>query len=226
MQTNRITHEHLLFWLAFLLALCLRLFQLGAAPLSDVDAGWSLPALNSVHASGAALGAQPAYILLTSLLFSIFSDTNFMARLFPALAGSLIVWLPYLFRRWMGDSNWLHLAGVVMAFGLALDPALVSLSRQVGSPMPAVAFTVLALGSVYNRRMVWTGIFTGLALLAGPVFMQGLLILGVTWGLYRLIGRKSGKSQPETGGSESRPAILTPPSIRIGILAFGMPLLF
>ena len=190
MKATKITLELCLFWLAFLLALGMRFFQLGAAPLSDIEAGWAIQALGLAHAGAGSLGAQPAYILLTSQLFSVFGDTNFLARLFPALAGSLIVWVPCFFRRWMGEVNGLHWAGVVMAFGLAIDPGLVSLSRQAGSLMPAMAFTLLALAALYNRRMVWTGIFVGLALLSGPAFLQGLLILGVSWGLYRLVSRQ------------------------------------
>jgi predicted membrane-bound mannosyltransferase len=169
----------------------MRLFQLGAGPLSEVEAGWALQALGVAHGQAQSLGAQPAYIILTSQLFSIISDSNFLARLYPAIAGSLLVWLPFFFRRSMGMSTWLHRAGLVMAFGLAIDPGLVSLSRQVGSPIPALAFTLLALACLYNRHMVWMGIAAGLALLSGPAFLQGLLILGISWGLYRLVRRNS-----------------------------------
>jgi predicted membrane-bound mannosyltransferase len=114
MKAHKITTEHLLYWLAFLLALGLRLFQLGAGPLSDVEAGWALQALGLAHGGAVVLGALPAYILLTSQLFSVFGDTNFMARFFPALAGSLIIWLPYFFRDRMGDSSCIHPIGACL----------------------------------------------------------------------------------------------------------------
>ena len=225
MKSSKYFPEHYIYWLAFLLALGMRLFQLGAAPLADAEAGWALQALGLAHGQAVTLGAQPAYILLTSLLFSLFRDTNFLARLFPALAGSLIVWLPFYFRRWMGDASWLQRAGLVLAFGLAIDPGLVSLSRQAGSPMPALAFTLLTLASIYNRRMVWAGIFAGLVLLSGPSFLQGLLVLGVTWGLFRLVGRKPSASQPEN--SEAEPPVEPPPapSLRKAIPSFVLTLL-
>jgi len=199
MKAYKITTEQLLYWLAFLLALVLRLFQLGAAPLTDVEAGWALPALGLAHGEAPVLTAQPAYILLTSQLFSLFGDTNFMARFFPALAGSLLVWLPFFLRRWMRASSWLHRAGVVMAFGLAIDPGLVSLSRQVGSPMPALVFTLLALACLYNRHMIGLGVCAGLALLSGPAFLQGLLIIGVSWVLFRLVSRRISGAQSDEG---------------------------
>lgn len=189
MKANKTTAEYALYWLAFLLALVLRLYQLGAGALSNVEAGWALPALGLARGGVVDLGPQPLYILFTSLLFSLIKDTNFIARFLPAMLGSLLIWLPLCFRRRMGDLSWLHRAGVVMAFGLALDPGLVSLSRQAGSLMPALVFTLFALACIYNRRMVLAGICTGLAVLSGLAFLQGLLILGISWGLYTLVSR-------------------------------------
>ena len=191
MKSRQFSTEFLIYILAFIIALGMRLFQLGVAPLSDIEAGWALQALGLAHGEAATLGAQPAYILLTSQFFTIFGDTNFLARFLPALAGSLIVWLPYFFRDWMGDTHWLHRAGYIIAFGLAIDPGLVSLSRQAGSLMPAMAFSLLALACLHNRYLLWTGFFAGLALLSGPAFLQGILILGTSWGVYRLASRNS-----------------------------------
>ena len=226
MKANKTTTEHYLYGLAFLLALGMRLYQLGAASLTDVEAGWALQALGLVHGESVTLGAQPAYILLTSQLFSILRDTNFLARLFPALAGSLIIWLPWCLQRWMGDSSWLRRAGIVMAFGLAIDPGLVSLSRQAGSLMPAMVFTLLILVCLYNRRMIWAGIFAGLALLSGLAFLQGLPILGLSWGLYLLISRKLVNNQPMEAGAEPPTGSLPVQSIRVGVIAFSLTLLF
>jgi len=46
-----------------------------------------------------ALGSQPAYILLTSIVFFFYGGgTDFLARLVPALVGSALVLVPFLFR--------------------------------------------------------------------------------------------------------------------------------
>jgi hypothetical protein len=226
MNANKHTSELSIYWLAFLLALALRLFQLGAAALTDIEAGWALQAFGLAHGQPVILGAQPVYLLLTGLLFSVFKDTNFLARLFPALVGSLIVWVPLYFQHWMGEAKWLRRAGVLLAFGLAIDPGLVSLSRQVGSPMPALVFSLLFLASLYHRRMVWTGFFAGLALLSGVAFVQGVLILGFSWGLNRLVSRTS--APPETGENEGAPptGAFSAESIRVALLAFALTLLF
>jgi len=49
MKTKTFTFELFLYLLAFVLALVLRLAQLGAAPLGDVEAGWALQALDLVR---------------------------------------------------------------------------------------------------------------------------------------------------------------------------------
>jgi len=225
MKPTRYPFEHYFYWLAFLLALALRMFRLGAGPLADAEAGLALQALGLAHGQPVTLGAQPAYILLTSGLFSLLGATNFLARFFPALAGSLLVWLPYYFHRWMGDSDWLRRAGLVMAFGLALDPGLVSVSRQAGGLMPAVAFTLLTLAAFYNRRMVWVGIFAGLALLSGPSFLQGLLMLLVVWGLVRLLVREQPAVESETGEIASTTEPPPAPSLRNAIPSFVLTVL-
>jgi hypothetical protein len=227
MKSNKRNHDIFFYGLAFLVALGLRCYQLGAASLSEGEAGWAMQALGLSRGSAVSLGAQPAYLLLTSVLFSVFGSTIFMARILPALAGSLLVWLPFFFRRWMGDSIWLRRAGVVMAFGLALDPGLVSLSRQIGSPMLAVAFTLLALACLYNRYSIWLGIFAGLALLSGPAFIQGLLILGLSWGVFRVVGGLRFPAQSESNDNDQEPADEPIPasSLRVSLVAFLLTVL-
>ncbi len=225
MKATRYPFVHYIYWLAFLIGLGLRLVKLGAGPLADSEATWALQALGLAHGQAVTLGAQPAYVLLTSLLFSLLGATNFVARLLPALAGSLLVWLPFCFRRWIDDSPWLHRAGLVLAFGLALDPGLVSLSRQAGSLMPALAFTLLTLAAFYNRRMVWVGIFAGLALLSGPAFLQGLLVLLVIWGLLTLLGRRPAPAGAEVDEVEPPEEPPASPSLRKAIPSFVLTLL-
>ncbi len=69
----------------------LRFVQLGALPLSDYEADWALQALRVVQGLKPAIGPNPAYVHLTAILFYIFGATNFLARFWPALAGSALV---------------------------------------------------------------------------------------------------------------------------------------
>lgn len=180
-----LTIEHFLYLLAFLVGLFLRFYRLGLPTLSESEAGWALQALEIARGGAPQVGSQPAYVLLTSLLFWLIDSSNFLARLLPALAGSLLVILPYSLHRLFQGSDWLRKAGLVMAFGIALDPGLVAVSRQVGSPIPAVMFLLFTIVMVIQRRWVWAGILAGLALLSGPEMLTGIVGLLLAWAFIR-----------------------------------------
>jgi hypothetical protein len=216
MRIRSLTYEDALYLLAFGLALGIRLFSLGAAPLTDAEANWALQALDLSRGGQPLLGAQAAYVLLTGLSFTIFSATNFLARLLPALAGSLLVLLPNILRPLLGGTTRLRWSGLVLAFGLALDPSLLALSRTAGSLMPALAFSILALAFYARRKMIWAGIAAGLALLSGPALLHGLLILVLGWGVYRLVGKQPQRSA-QKDPSEHNPSWQMPPLERSGL---------
>ncbi len=92
-------HQTALYVAAFLLALAVRLIRLGTWTLTDTEAQWALQALGVVQGAHPVLGSQPAYVLLTSIVFFFYGGgTNFLARFVPALAGSFLVFVPFLFR--------------------------------------------------------------------------------------------------------------------------------
>jgi hypothetical protein len=182
MKSNRWTIEGSLYALAMLLALVVRLTVLKSTALNDVEAGWALQALGLARGQAINIGSQPLYVMFTGLLFSLLGSDNFLARLLPALAGSLMVLFPFFLRGYLGRR-----AAVILAFGLALDPALVYLSRTAGSQAPALAFGLLALAALFVRRPAWAGLFAGLALLTGPQVLAGALGAGLAWAAGKLL---------------------------------------
>jgi hypothetical protein len=176
MDTKRITVEHVLYLILFALSLGVRLLRLGAAPLSEFEAGWALQALEVARGANLTYGPNPGYISLTGLAFFLLGSSDGLARFFPALAGSLLIWLPFIFRHQLGRR-----AAVLAAIGLTIDPGLVSLSRLAGGPMIAVSFGLLALGLWYARQPILAGICAGLALLGGPAILMGIAGLGIAW---------------------------------------------
>ena len=190
MNMRRITSEHLIFFLALVLGLFLRMLHLGSAPLSDSEAAWALPALHM--ARGEVLqpaGASSAYLALTGTSFFLFDPTDGLARFWPALAGSLLVLLPFLLRRKLG-----YYPAAFLAFGLAIDPGLVTVSRQADGPMFSLAFTLLAAGLWYLRRPLAAGICAGLAILGGPALLIGVVSLGLAAAAGNALQRRSGTS--------------------------------
>jgi hypothetical protein len=192
MRFRPVKYESVLYVIAFILAVALRFIQLGALPLSDAEAEWALQALNVAQGTRPLLGPQPIYILPTSALFFIFGSSNFLARFIPALTGSALILVPYLFRLRLRS-----LPGLLLAFFLALDPGLVSLSRQAGSLIPALTFTLLAWAFWWAKRPRAAGIFGGLALLSGPAVWAGMLGLGLAWVLRRTMEKSPARTQSE-----------------------------
>jgi hypothetical protein len=182
MTSRQLTLEHLLFAAALALALGLRLLSLGAAPLSDAEAGWALQALSVARSQPVTIGPQPAYAFLTGSTMYLLGSSNFLARLWPALLGSLLVLMPFFFRDKLGRR-----AALILAIALAVDPGLVALSRQAGGPMLALSSILLALALWYARRPVLAGICAALALLAGPDVLHGVLGLALAWGVLALL---------------------------------------
>jgi len=179
-MTNRhFTHESWLYALAFILALGLRLIQLGATPLTDVEAAPALQALHIAQSLKPALSPHPFYILSTSILFFLYGGgTNFLARLIPALIGSMLVFAPLLFVERIKPRP-----SLILALFIALDPGLVSLSRQAASPIFAIAFLIFTLGFFYKNRADLAGFFAALALLSGPSVWVGILGFAIAWAI-------------------------------------------
>ncbi|MBM3152092.1 MAG: hypothetical protein FJZ96_07810 [Chloroflexi bacterium] len=193
--------ETILFLLAFVLALLLRLGGLGVAPLSDYEAGWALQSLAVAGGEDPALDPNPAYIFLTAVGFFIFDATNFLARIWPALAGSLLVLAPFFLRRELGP-----IPAAILSLGLAIDPGLLALSRLAGSPLPALVCALWAWIAWRAARPGWAGACAALALLSGPFLWSGLLGLGIAWLAVTLLpGRR-----PASGDAAGR--CLTPPA--------------
>jgi hypothetical protein len=176
MNSSTFKHEGWLYWLAFLIAIGFRLIQLGASPLTDSEAALALQALNIARGDSPLLSPQPAYILLTSILFAIMESTNFLARFLPALAGSALVFVPYFFREKIKSRP-----ALILAFLFAFDPALVALSRQANGTILAATFLLFAWAMWNHKQLIPAGIFTGFALLSGPSLWAGLLTLGLTY---------------------------------------------
>ncbi|MGE5643115.1 MAG: hypothetical protein ACM3Y8_08895 [Byssovorax cruenta] len=225
MNSTRLKYEGWLYGLAFLIAIGFRLIALGATPLRDSEATLAMQALNVARGTGPLLGPQPAYILLTSIFFTVIESTNFMARFLPALVGSMLVFAPMFFREQLKPRP-----AVILAFLIAIDPGLVALSRVASGTILAVTFSIFAAGMWIHRRLIPAGILAGLALLSGPSLWAGLLAIALTWlfirGLESRIKREESPSSLSSVTSyQLRPALiaLLLTLILVGTLFFIAP---
>lgn len=177
MMNNKKSTLHVLLVMgAFILALAFRLIRLGNLALNDMEAEIALQALGIAQGSETQFGGHVAYVGLTGFSFSVFEAGNFLARFWPALVGALIVFVPFLFREWIG-----HWPATILSFILAISPEMVGLSRIVGSPMMAFVFLLLAIGFLLHQKPIITGLCLAMGLMSGIGFWIGAFILGLSF---------------------------------------------
>ncbi len=176
MNKKKSTLPVLLLLSAFALALAFRLIRLGIPALSDMEAEVALQALGAARGSDSRFGEHIAYIGLTGFSFFSLEAGDFLARFWPAFVGALIVFVPFLFREWIG--RW---PAVILSFVLAISPEMVGISRIIGSPMMAFVFLLLALGWLLHRKPILSGICLAMGLMSGTGFWIGAFLLGLSY---------------------------------------------
>lgn len=158
--------------LLFLIALWLRLFNLGRNPLSNSEATPALSALHILQHHQNQSSNQPLYISFTSILFDFFGSNNFIARLLPALAGSILIPALGLFTHKINKVEIL-----IVALLLIIDPVFLSLSRQADSRILVVVLLIISFGFLLQRQYSIAGVSSALLILSGIYFWHVLLIL-------------------------------------------------
>ncbi|MBI3163083.1 MAG: hypothetical protein HYZ24_00240 [Chloroflexi bacterium] len=202
MTHRHFKYESLLYALALLIALSIRLTQLGAMPLTDAEAAPALQALRISQSQDPALSPHPFYILSTSVLFLLYGGgTNFLARLIPALIGGLFVLAPLLF-----DDRLKPRPSLILAFFLALDPGLVAISRQAASPILALTFLAFTAGFVNKNRPTLAAVTAALALLSGPSAWFGLLLFLIALAFSRFFLPKPSEETTDEKTSHLQPS--------------------
>lgn len=224
MTYRHFKYEGWLYAFAFLLAIALRLTQLGAMPLTDAEAAPALQALHIAQGVKPSLSPHPFYILSTSILFFLYGGgTNFLARLIPALIGSLLVFAPLLFDERLALRP---RPGLILAFFIALDPGLTALSRQAASPIFAMAFLIFFWAFINKNKPSLAGFFAAFALLSGPSIWYGFLGLGLTWAILQgFYFRRSPKPIPESSTTTLESLIPNPQPPIPNYQAFLIPFL-
>ncbi len=188
----------------------LRLALLGQTAFSENEAALALQAWDLARGVPTVMGPQPGYLLLTLVNFFLGGANEFLARLWPALAGSLLVLAPWFLRERLG-----RVPAVILAFALAVDPALLALSRTAEGGIFSVSLGLLALALLAAGKPAAAGVLAGLALLGGPAAWLGLLVGMLVWLWNRWLQRKTEKS------AEPWPWRAFLPWLVVGLVGFG-----
>lgn len=178
--SGRLTVADGLAALAVVVAALVRFRALGGPPLSPAEAAAALSSwqFSQAGATVATVGS-PAYFTLTNTAMLLFGSSDAIARLVPALFGTLAVALV------LGLPRPLRPAGIVAAAAfLALSPLNVLASRTAGGA--AIAVFALLLLVVSGSRLAaggrrrWAyglGLALGLGFTSDPLFLSGLVAL-------------------------------------------------
>ena len=168
-MADRLTVEHVGYGLVVLVALGVRLWDLGAVALDPSEALQALPAVAAVHGATPDLsGVSPLLHALQRITFSLFGASDQAARFWPALLGGLSPILFILLRGYLTPGG--ALAG---AFLWSLSPLGVWSSRlALGDALvPTLALASLGAGLGLSRGRRWgiaLGFAVGLLLTSGP----------------------------------------------------------
>lgn len=176
------TVEILLYSLIIIVALSLRLWRLGAYPLSDVEAQQALAAWQLYQGrSPEPVGYSPLLVSFHTLTFFLIHESEFTARLASALLGVALVVLPLTLRRRLGRPVTLLTASL-----LALSPTALYLSRTINSEIVVATGALMIISGFFNwledgRRQWLYLLASGLALLlsAGPMAYTIIIIFSL-----------------------------------------------
>jgi uncharacterized protein (TIGR03663 family) len=142
-RSGRPRGELIAYGVLILVALGLRLFDLGDRPFhhdESQDAYFSWTFLTNGDYEYNPLLHGPLRFYLTAGIFKLLGDSDFTARLAPALMGTLMVPLPYLLRRQLG-----RVGAFAAALMLAFGPSYLYFSRFAREDIYFAAITLALL---------------------------------------------------------------------------------
>lgn len=168
------------FLLAFLVGLGLRLWRLSDMHFTLAEAQIAQGAWQMARGDASGLPGNMSYAGLSALLFFLFEPSYLFARLMPVLLGSSLILVPWFWRDVLGKK-----AALVLAFGMAIDPLLLSFSRQIVTPIFVLAGLAWAVTALKDKRPALAGSMLSLAFLGGYTFWVVALVGAVIFLVWR-----------------------------------------
>lgn len=163
-------------------ALFLRLYDLGARPFHHDESQDAYFSYTFSQDFGSyeynPLLHGPVRFYLIAAFYKLLGDSDFTARLAPALMGTLLVALPYLLRRQLGRT-----AALSAAVVLAVSPSLLYFSRftreDIYLAAISLAFTVAIFRYLHRPRTLTLCVVGALIPIAFGVKESGLVMVGL-----------------------------------------------
>lgn len=190
-QAFRVSLEALAYVAILAFALVLRLAEIDSVPLMSTETHNALAAWRAVtpNASGVELTSTSLILfMLQSFSFAAFGGSEFSARLATALAGSLLVLAPLLFRPLLGSTR-----AFLFSLLLAFSPTLLIASRTSSPDIWALLFAAISLWGFWQAERA-----SGYAIVAVVAFAALLFLVGTGGFVLGLILLAAGVS-PRSG---------------------------
>ncbi|HEX8681716.1 MAG TPA: flippase activity-associated protein Agl23, partial [Ardenticatenaceae bacterium] len=87
----------------------------------------------------------PVLFHLTALGYWLFGDSDFTARLWPAILGVVTAWLPWKYRSWLGEKGALFTSFLVL-----ISPSILYYSRFIREDIFALTWTAIIVYGLYK----------------------------------------------------------------------------
>ncbi|MBE7469117.1 MAG: TIGR03663 family protein [Anaerolineales bacterium] len=140
--------ELTLYIIFFIIAVITRFYDLGARVMSHDESLHTLYSWNLYAGKGYQhdpLMHGPSLFHITALMYFLFGDNDFTARIGPALFGIAMVILPYWFRPWLG-----RVGALAASFMILISPGLLYYSRYIRHDTFLDFFTLLMFLSFFQ----------------------------------------------------------------------------
>lgn len=168
MKTKLFTIEYLIYGLILIMGIAFRFINLGSLPLSDIESSVSLHALSLISGEkSASISDQTFLSNIQAVFFFLLGNSNFIARLIPAVIGVLFILVPFLFRYLVNPKMM-----ILLSFWIALSPTLVSLSRQVDSTILFLFSISIFFYFFIKQSVIPSAIFIVISILSGKIFLM------------------------------------------------------
>ncbi len=167
--------ELVIYALIFVVAILTRFVNLGARVMSHDESlhtyySWRLFTAGDYQHTPLMHG--PILFHVTALMYFLFGDSDFTARLYPAILGVVLVMTPLLFRRWLG--RW---GTLLCSIGLLISPLILYYNRYIREDTAAYFSALLMVYAIFmyldgpdhlRRRARWLYL-----LVAGMIWTMG-----------------------------------------------------
>ncbi|MFC2038048.1 flippase activity-associated protein Agl23, partial [Chloroflexota bacterium] len=149
--------EKAIYFVILVLAIVSRFWDVGARAMShdeSLHALYSYYLYNGTGYTHNPMMHGPFLFHANALIYFLFGDTDFTARIVPAFFGVFMVMSPLLLRRWLG-----RLGAIITAILLLISPSFLYYSRYIRNDIYIAVWTILLIAALFqfldSRKPGW-----------------------------------------------------------------------